>query len=61
MITVAIERNNFVYVYNGNDVIFSCPGNLYGYTAYTVSVIRMGRIYSYDIETKEIISNQPLK
>lgn len=60
MITVAIERNDWVYVYNGNDVIFKCPGKLYGYTTQTVSVIRIGRVYSYDINTKEIISNQAL-
>lgn len=49
MITAAIERNGFVYVYGeGNRSLFSVLGELHGYTGTSVSVRRGDFIYIYN-------------
>lgn len=49
MISVAVQRGNYVYVQNERGVqIFSVYGDLYGFTGSTVSVKRGGYVYTYD-------------
>ncbi|MCR4661400.1 MAG: hypothetical protein K5765_05275 [Clostridia bacterium] len=56
MISVAVQRGSFVYVYDEkNHVVFTTSGKLYGYTSSTVSVLKDGKyIYTYDDRHKLI-------
>lgn len=45
----AIERGSSVYVYDEKNIpMFTRPGELYGYTSSTVSILRENRIHTYD-------------
>ncbi len=49
MIETAIQRGKYVYVYgNGNHLLFSRFGELYGFTSTTVSVKNGKYVYTYD-------------
>lgn len=49
MIECAVQKGNLVYVYgNGNHLLFTKPGELYGYTSTTVSIKNAGLIYIYN-------------
>lgn len=57
MITVAVQRGSYVYVYGeGNKHLFSKDGTLYGYTSTTVSVRRGNVVYTYDTRGIQISS-----
>ena len=57
MITLAVERGGFVYVYgDGNRQIASQAGSLHGYTSTTFSVKRDGYVYTYDERNHQISS-----
>lgn len=57
MITVAVQRGSYVYVYGeGNKQLFSKDGTLYGYTSTTVSVRRGNIVYTYDTRGIQISS-----
>ena len=58
MISVAIEKGAFVYVYDEkNHLLFSKSGQLEGYTSDTVSVRRGDYIYTYDEKGSQISSH----
>lgn len=49
MITTAVQRGNYVYVYGDKDnVLFNAPGTLQGYTSGSVSIKRADYVYVYD-------------
>ncbi len=55
MITLAVERNGFVYVYGENNrSLFQLTGELYGYTSSTVSVKRGNFIYTFDDKNRSL-------
>lgn len=57
MISVAIQRGNYVYVYDEkNHQIASQYGELCGYTGSTFSVKRNNYIYTYDEKNHQISS-----
>lgn len=58
MISVAIQRGDYVYVYDEkNHLIGSQYGELYGFTSGTFSVKRNKYVYTYD-EKKHIVSTK---
>ena len=49
MIGTAIQRGNYVYVYDEkNHQLYSQYGELYGFTGSTVSIKRNNYVYTYD-------------
>lgn len=57
MISVAIQKGNYVYVYDEkNHQICSCYGQLSGYTSGTYSVRKGNYIYTYD-EKNHLVSS----
>lgn len=59
MITLAVEKNDWVYVYDGNRKLCSIPlgsGTLYSFTATSVSIKKNGWIYTYDEKGRKISS-----
>lgn len=58
MITTAIQRGSFVYVYGEkNRQLYSKPGQLAGFTGSTVSVKKGNFIYVYDEKGRQIGSH----
>ncbi len=58
MITVAVQKGSYVYVYGeGNKHLFSREGTLYGFTSTTVSVRRGNTIFTYDNKGCQISSH----
>lgn len=58
MIETAIQKGSYVYVYGqGNRSLFSCPGELHGFTSATVSVRRGSYVYTYDARGHVISSH----
>ena len=57
MISSAVQRGNYVYVYNeNNSQIASQPGELYGYTSTTFSVKRGPYVYTYNDRNSQVSS-----
>ncbi len=56
MISTAVQRGSYVYVYKDKNSSFSIQGTLHGYTGSTVSVKRGNYVYTYD-EKGKIISS----
>lgn len=61
MITLAVEKNDWVYVYDGNKTLYSIPlmgGTLHGFTATSVSIKndKTRYIYTYDEKGRKISS-----
>lgn len=55
MISVAVQKGSWVYVYNErNQHIFSKEGDLYGFTGATVSVKRGSWVYTYNERGSQI-------
>ena len=55
MISLAIEKGSFIYVYDErNRQVCTLSGTLVGYTSTTVSVKRGGFIYTYDQNGRQI-------
>lgn len=57
MITVAIEKNGFVHVYDGNKQLCCIPlsgGTLLGFTTASVSIKRNSFVHTYDEKGKQI-------
>lgn len=49
MISVAIQKGSYVYVYNEKNVqLFTRPGDLYGFTSSTVAIRRDKYIYVFN-------------
>lgn len=49
MIETAVQRGSTVYVYgNGNRLLFTKSGDLYGYTSSSVSVKHGSTVYTYN-------------
>ncbi|MCF0217018.1 MAG: hypothetical protein HUK21_11170 [Fibrobacteraceae bacterium] len=58
MISTAVQRGNFVYVYNEkNSPIKTISGELHGFTSTTVSVKRGSFIYVYDEKGSQIATH----
>lgn len=58
MISVAVQRGSYVYVYNEkNSQIFSKSGELAGFTSNTVSIKRSNYIYTFDEKGMQISSH----
>ena len=57
MVTTAIQRGNFIYVYDGTRQLFSQQGELSGYTSTSVSVKRGTYIYVYNEKGQQISSH----
>lgn len=59
MITLAVEKNHWVDVYDGNKKLCSIPlmgGSLVGFTSASVSIKKDKWIYTYDEKGKRISS-----
>ena len=48
MITTAVQKGSYVYVYSGSRLLFSKSGELHGYTATSVSIKQYSVIYVYN-------------
>lgn len=58
MISTAIQRGSYVYVYDeDNHTLFSVNGELYGFTSTTVSVQKGSYVYVYDERGRQISSH----
>lgn len=58
MISTAVQRGNFVYVYNErNSQTASIAGELYGFTSTTVSVKRGDFVYVYNERGSQVSSH----
>ena len=55
-ITSAVQKGSMVYTYNGNRQLFCKQGELHGYTATTLSVVRNKTVYTYDEKGRQISS-----
>lgn len=58
MISVAIQRGSYIYVYDEkNRQLYSKYGELAGFTSSSVSIRRGNYIYTYDIKGNQISSH----
>ncbi len=58
MITVAVQKGEYVYVYNEkNSRLFAEKGELCGFTSATVSIKRGDYVYTYNEKRSKISSH----